>query len=165
MELKQITVKLQGVIKKNKYAIIILLVGIFLLLIPGKSTEKQKQVSDSPKQTISLPTESTELSDILQSIEGAGKVRVMLSVASSDRTQYVTNTDISENGTRTETVIITDANRNETGLIKQIDQPQYRGAIVVCQGADSAQVRLSITQAVSKITGLSTDSICVLKMK
>jgi hypothetical protein len=39
------------------------------------------------------------------------------------------------------------------------------GAIVVCQGADSPSVKLAITQAVAKITGLGTDEICVLKMK
>ena len=89
----------------------------------------------------------------------------MLSVVSGEKTQYISNEDISENNTRSDTVIITDADRNEAGLIERIDPPIYRGAIVVCEGADSAQVRLSITQAVSKITGLSTDNICVLKMK
>jgi len=92
-------------------------------------------------------------------------VQVMLSIASGERTQYITNTDSSESTTRTETVIITDSERNESGLIEQMNPPIYRGAVVVCQGADSAAVRLAITQAVAKITGLSTDNICVLKMK
>ena len=63
------------------------------------------------------------------------------------------------------TVIVTDSQRCESGLIRQINPAAYKGAIVVCQGADSSAVRLAITQAVAKITGLGTDNICVLKMK
>ena len=63
------------------------------------------------------------------------------------------------------TVIITDSQRSESGLIRQVNPAAYKGAIVVCQGADSPSVRLAVTQAVSKITGLGTDSICVLKMQ
>ena len=41
--------------------------------------------------------------------------------------------------------------------------PQYLGAVVVCDGADSPQVQLAVTQAVAQFTGLSTDRISVLK--
>ena len=39
------------------------------------------------------------------------------------------------------------------------------GAVVVCDGADSARLRLEITQAVSALTGLSSDKIAVVKRK
>ena len=165
MELKKITGKLQGVIAKYRYAVIILIIGVVLLLLPGKSEVMQKDSSSAPQQTEKISVESKALADLLQSIDGAGKEQVMMSIASGERTQYITNTDSSESTTRTETVIITDSERNESGLIEQMNPPIYRGAVVVCQGADSAAVRLAITQAVAKITGLSTDNICVLKMK
>ncbi len=38
------------------------------------------------------------------------------------------------------------------------------GAAIVCDGADSAQVRLAIVQAVSAYTGLGSDRITVLAM-
>ena len=41
--------------------------------------------------------------------------------------------------------------------------PQYLGAVVVCDGADSPQVQLAVTQAVAQFTGLSTDHISVLR--
>ncbi len=165
MEIKQITGKLQGLIGKYKYAVIILIIGIILMLIPGKKVQKQQSVAENLPQNESYSVSSAELVEILQSIDGAGKVQVMLSLANGEKKQYINNTDTSENSTKIETVIITDSNRNEAGLIEQINPPLYRGAIVVCQGANSAQVRLAITQAVSKITGLSSDNICVLKMK
>ena len=41
----------------------------------------------------------------------------------------------------------------------------YTGAVILCQGADSATVRLQIVEAVSVYTGLSSNKIMVLKMK
>ena len=41
----------------------------------------------------------------------------------------------------------------------------YTGAVIFCQGADSAGVRLQIVEAVSVYTGLSSNKIMVLKMK
>lgn len=38
------------------------------------------------------------------------------------------------------------------------------GAAVVCQGADSASVRLDITQALERYTGLGADRIAIFKM-
>ncbi len=165
MELKQIAGRFQGIVSKYKYAAIVLVIGIVLLLIPGKSTREKQKTSQPAQQTETYTLTSKELAEILQSIDGAGKVQVMLSVANGEKTQYISDKDVSENSTKNDTVIITNADRSEVGLIEQINPPVYRGAIVVCQGADSAQVRLSITQAVSKITGLGTDNICVLKMK
>ena len=37
------------------------------------------------------------------------------------------------------------------------------GCVVVCEGADSAAVRLNVTNAVTAYTGLGSDKICVLK--
>ena len=90
-------------------------------------------------------------------------------MATGEETVYQTDTESSSSGDSNDksnkTVIITDSQRNEQGLIRQVNPVVYQGAIVVCQGADDPTVRLAITQAVSKITGLGTDAICVLKMQ
>ena len=61
--------------------------------------------------------------------------------------------------------MISGSDRGQEGLIKQVNAPTYRGAIVVCQGADDPVVKLSITEAVSRATGLGVDKISVIKMK
>ena len=43
--------------------------------------------------------------------------------------------------------------------------PVYQGAVVVCQGAGNSQVRLTVIDAVSVLTGLSSDKISVVKWK
>ena len=156
------------VVKKYKYAIIILFVGILMLLIstPHKTTADKPVISQKAENILSV---EDQLCNILSSVKGAGKVQVMLSVASGEETLYQTtrkNTSDSDRISNDEdTVIVSDSSRNQSGLIRQINPPVYSGAIIVCQGADDPSVRFAIVEAVSKITGLRTDRISVLTMK
>jgi len=152
---------------KYKYAILVLAAGVLLMLLPVNTSEEKDPVVQhtNPIQNQSV---TEELTGILEQIKGVGKVRLMLTVASGEETlyQYDEDRDLGESGSiRTETVIITDASRNESGLIRQILPESYRGAVVVCEGGDQPSVCLSVVQAVSRVTGLSTDKITVLKMK
>ena len=137
------------------------------MLIPQKS--KPSPVADNTSQPKTQAIGTEQLAEILQSIEGAGKVKVLLSVATGEKTLYQTDSDRNSsedaNSIKQETVIVADSQRAEYGLVSQINPPSYLGAIVVCEGADSATVKLAVTLAVAKITGLSTDNICVLKME
>ena len=96
-------------------------------------------------------------------------MQVLLTTERGEETIYQTDSHTSvggdNNSAQVETVIISGSERNQSGLIKQINPPTYMGAIVVCQGADSPIVRLAIVEAVSKVTGLGADRISVLKMK
>ena len=159
--------KALGAVKKYRYAILILIVGLALMLIPEKGEEQPSQ-TPMRSEIQDEPDVSDELAQILSHIQGAGKVEVMLTVAYGEKTVYQTDEDISggENGaTRIETVIITNSDRSQNGLVQQINPPVYLGAIVVCQGAERSAVRLAIVEAVSKVTGLGADRISVLKMK
>lgn len=151
--------------KKYAWPAIILLAGMVLLLLPGKDPQETEGqgIIETADNIMSL---EEALSEILSTVQGAGKVKVMLSVASGEETLYQSNRNLSENGSgKEDTVIISDSQRNELGLIKQINPPVYQGAIVVCQGADSPAVRLALTEAVARVTGLTMDKISILKMK
>ena len=169
MDIKALTGKGKALIGKYKYAGIVLVVGLVLLLLPSNTSQSEQPLTEIKTDYNTLYLESESLAKILQSVEGAGKVEVLLSTATGEKTVYQTDSDIDSSGegsnAKIETVIVSNSQRNETGLVTQINPPTYLGAIVVCEGADSAMVRLAITQAVEKITGLSTDRICVLKMK
>ena len=160
--------KIRDLFGKYKYVALVLLVGLILMLIPSREEqsdpEQQMQI-----QTDSQQTEEERLEEILMQIEGAGKVEVMLTQASGAETVYQTDDNSSSDGDSTsqrrDTVTITDADRVQNGLVRQINPPVYLGAVVVCQGADHASVKLAIIEAVSKVTNLGADQISVLKMK
>ena len=161
MDIAQLREKATKWIGKYKYMLLILLVGVVLMLIPGNKKTEEPTATPMQAQTQTI-TVADELEQILSNIQGAGKVQVMLSVKAGEQTVYQTDTPATD---RQDTVIITEEDRSQNGLIQKVISPIYRGAIVLCQGADSANVCLAIKEAVSKITGLDASQISVLKMK
>ena len=155
-------------LKKYRYALIVIAAGILLLTIPAKERSSEPVATQTTQQVL-LPTLEESLSRILGMIDGAGKVEVLLTPARGEQTVYQTDDTVSSGehsaDKRSDTVLITGDGRTETGLIRQINPPIYQGAIIVCQGAGEAQVRLAVVQAVKSVTGLTADKITVLKMK
>ena len=143
---------------KYKYALLILAVGLFLMSFPVKQTDEPEE--KMPNMTVQEDNLEDRLGVILGRIQGVGEVQVLLTEICGSETIFQTD------GTndRAETVIISDGNRTESGLIKQVLSPVYQGAIVVCQGGGSASVRLSVIEAVANVTGISANRITVLEM-
>ncbi len=48
-------------------------------------------------------------------------------------------------------------------VVTQEKYPQYRGALVVCEGGGNDAVRFQVVSAVSALTGLGSDRIAVVK--
>lgn len=172
MEVKKTWNMVTEFIKKNKYISLILIVGLILMLIPQKgkeSGEVSKEIITTQQTQAPQASVEQKLAEILATIDGAGKVKVMLTVSKGEETLYQTDTDLSAatdtSQHTTDTVIITDADKNQSGLVRQRVEPIYLGAIIVCQGADNPIIKLAITEAVAKITGLKSNHISVLKMK
>ena len=168
MDIKQLGDKGISLIKKYKFVVLILLVGIVLMLLPAANTNNESNAPAVQSQPVfNDPTE--ELQNLLAQIKGAGKVRLMLTVSGGEKYIYQADRDETVSGetstVRVETIILTDSNRNQGGMVQQILAPQYRGAVVVCQGADDPKVKLAIMEAVKNMTGLGYDRISVLKMK
>ena len=167
MELGKWSVRIKESWGKYKYVLLILVVGMAFMVQP--KTQKTEDVEIQTEDATKEPELAERLEDILMNIQGAGKVMVLLSVEKGESITYQTDVTASqaERGTdsRSQTVLVTDAQRNETGLISQKIPPTYQGAIVLAQGADIASVKLAIVESVSKVTGLGANDISVLKMK
>lgn len=146
---------IMAVIKKYKYTVLILLLGVGLMLWP--------QTGEGTTEPVVL--ENTDLEDrlenLLSQVEGAGEVRVLLTYAESASHKYQTD---QKSETETETVLVSGGG-TQTPLTVSTRYPTYQGAVILCQGADSASVRLDLVKAVSDLTGLSSDKISVIKMK
>ena len=97
--------------------------------------------------------------------DAAGRVELLLTTTGSDETFY--QTDVRRSGETSEETTVFSANQSaqKTPVVTKTKKASYAGAVVVCDGADSAVVRLRIVQAVSALTGLGSDKISVIKMK
>lgn len=168
MDIKKLGEMLPALAKKYKYAVLVILLGITLMMLPSKSKPNQ---TDTQNNTVPIQAldPAKELAGILTQIHGVGKVQVLLTVKAGECTIYQTDEDITNAETsssiRKDTVIVTDSERNQKPLVVQVLPPQYLGAVIVCQGAENAAVRLAVVEAVCKVTGLGADKISVLKMK
>ena len=111
-----------GVLKKNRFILAALCLGLMLLLLPKSRSEAGKEGSGDPMAASGIPldTEGRRIAELLARIEGVGETEVLLS---------------------------------------------GNGAVVVCRGAASPDVRLKVTNAVAAYTGLGSDKITVMKMK
>ena len=155
-----------SIFRKYKWTAAVILAGILLMGLPQGGSEKPSVRTEEEEIHISL---EQQLETILSAMEGAGGVRVLLTEAEGEEQYFQTDQEERRSGDsqdrQQETVIINAQDRSQQGLVRRTDPPVYRGAVVLCQGADSARVRLAVVEAVATATGLRSDKISVLKMK
>ena len=170
MEIKELLKKGREWSKRYRYVLLVLMIGMVLMLWPEKT--ESKEMTDVPISTVPQTdfwANSEYLEKLLSEIQGCGRVKVLLTYSAGERKVFLRDehTVHSEENSTTEveTVIVTDGNKVEEGLVTQVCGPEYLGAVVVCQGGDHPQVRLAVSDAVEKATGLGSDRISVLKMK
>lgn len=135
-------------------------------IVQGESTNESRMVSD--------------LESILSKINGVGKVKVMVTysetskvvpVYNEESTEENTEETDSEGGTRKVTqtdnrkeVIYEESNGNKTLITQSVVSPKIEGAIITAEGANDANTKTNIIQAVSAVTGLATHKIQVFEM-
>ena len=157
--------RINALLGKYKVPILVILVGLALMLLPSG----EETAEPLPVETTAAVGLEQQLEALLERIEGAGAVTVLLTEQEGPLTLYQTDsqTDADDSGSRRsdDTVLVEDENRRETGLVRQTLGPVYRGAVVLCQGADDPTVRLAVVEAVRCVTGLGADRISVQKMK
>lgn len=148
----------------KKYGCVLLaaLTGILLMTLPEEKKQEQLPVPVSAENPDDL---ESSLSVILSQVDGAGEVQVLLTEKEGEQILFQCDEVRTQEDIRRDTVLISGSDRTEDGLVRQRVPPVYRGAVVLCRGADNAQVRLALAEAVKSVTGLSLDCITILKMK
>ena len=152
--------RINALFGKYKYPILVVLVGLGLLLLPTGETE----MPPVPVETVREASLEQRLEELLGQIEGAGAVRVLLTEDVGRETVWQTDVQSDADSVREDTVILEDSGRNENGLVRRTTEPSYRGAVILCQGADAPSVKLAIVEAVRCVTGLGADQISVQKL-
>ena len=84
----------------------------------------------------------------------------MLTLADGGEAVYQVDETVRDGGREEQTVLA-----DKAPVLVQTRQPRFQGAVVVCEGADRAAVKLAVTEAVASLTGLGSGKIAVVKMK
>lgn len=159
--------------RKYRYPALILALGVLLLLLPtGKDSEEGPTVLETAPQRVSsgefdLDAFTAQTEAILSGISGAGQVRLLLTLDTDGVSTYLSDETSRQDGEEQErenqTVLVKQGS-NEAALTVTKEFPTFRGAVVLCQGAQDPKVTLGIKEAISSLTGLGMDKITVLKM-
>lgn len=165
--MQHIPQKIKDWIIRYKYALLVVLSGILLMLIPTGTGDRTASL-DHSEEEFDLETVEKNLEDFLANGAGVGRVEVMLTLERSSQVVYMTEESIriSEGGSdETREVSKASSSGDDIPLVKETLYPQYRGACILCEGANQDGVRLWITQTVSSLLGLGSDRIVVEMIK
>ena len=162
-------------IKKYKYAVMILIIGIGLLLIPGSHDQDPITATEAetiPNTQVSYESQlEARLEHILSQIQGVGNVHVILTLKQGERTHYLADLEsdsetkdgvLSKEETE-KTVIVSKGGSYDEPIVIKKDYPIFQGALIVCDGGGDAEIRLQLTRAVAALTNLSSHNITILK--
>lgn len=192
-------------LKKENF-VVILLVGILLLVIAWPVSEKEDTqmaesgISDTINGTItdigtveereSNPAgqdwvtyaeilEDT-LEEVLSTMEGAGKVKVMITLESSGEsivekdvtTGIDASTQVNADGgshntsgnEKTGETVYVQQDRVSYPYVKQIISPRVAGVVVSAQGGDNLTINKNITEAIQALFGIDAHKIKIIKM-
>lgn len=155
----------------------VLVVGIYAIANTANKSKSKKPTTVITQAT--LDSAAKELSEILSSIKGAGKIKVLITYdgkgeiipAQTINTHTNVTIDNSGNSTRTtetttetkNTVIVQKNGSSEPIILKEI-LPNIVGIIVVAEGAANINVRVALLRAVQAATGVKIDRIEVFEM-
>ena len=156
------------------YGTLILLALLFYGLGDGWFRTAPRDGPQAKEETL-----EARLEDILSTVRGAGRVRVLVTYATAGErvTATVSTRDASSSetsggttATRTEqsremrqpATVSTEGGQSPIILVER--EPEIRGVIVVAEGAADPTVRLSLQRAVQAVTGVALSCIEVFEM-
>lgn len=123
-----------------------------------------------------------KLENILSKISGVGKVKVMITYSESSILQPVYNEDsktsstnendsaggsrsITETDLQKEIIYKENSDGTKEPVTQSVISPKIEGAVIAASGADKAEIKANIIQAVEAATGLATHKIQVFRME
>ena len=164
--------------KKSRYILVIAIcLGLLALIWPvtrtdktGNSVARTSTISSDKKLNQQL---ASELEYILSRIDGAGKVKVSISLASGGLKTYAANTrnesraiEESQNGANKKT---TETNMSRdlavsagAPLLVENKTPEVTGVLVIAEGAKSPIIQEKLVQATSTLLNISPHQVCVM---
>ncbi len=166
----------------KRYQYLFLLIGAGVVFMLASQLGSQQTVPEENK------TQETEIFDLaefqetiqkkLSMISGAGRVEVLLSLKSGTESIYASDVrqDDQETGTGSENTsgsstyesslsVVSSGNYGQTPVLLKTVYPEFRGAVVICDGADNGEVCYAISQAIHSLCGISFDNISIMKMQ
>ena len=162
--------------KQNKTKLLFAagILGILLILLseisftPSKSKENKVETEVASISYSDYVNElDDKLTELISSIDGVGKCKVMITLKNTTESVFAKNTQNNQSESsysqNDEYVIYDGENGNSPILLKEIF-PQIEGVAVVCSGGDNIVIKEKIIQCVSSLFNIPSNRISVSKI-
>lgn len=147
--------------RNNRLLLIIIITGIALMIFCNTGQREKVQVPEAG--VIDVEKEEARLESILEKIDGAGEVSVMISYEETAKKNIAYERNRSTSGDETQSYDEKAVISNGGPLIINEQCPAVKGVLVTAQGAQDPKVKRALTDAVSAVLGVGAHKICVLK--
>ena len=172
--------------------LIITIIVMNIIWNEDKNNKNDTLANDTSKQLANSNTFSLEgssntsnelennLEEILSKIQGVGEVNVFINYSESremlpmyNENIQMSNTEETDTSRETRKIEETDTKKEiiyeekdgqKTVITQKVVEPKIEGAIITAKGAESAEVKTNIIQAIEAVTGLPTHKIQVFEM-
>ena len=169
--------------------LILVLAGILILIIALPTDTKEKKQAEEAKENISKENNTMEaskdeierkLEDILEKIDGAGDVKVMITyqdsgtqVVEKDKNTSANSVEESDStgGVRStkeqqlqESTVYEEADAGNTPFVSKELLPKVEGILIVASGGDNQKVKQNISEAVLALFQVEAHRIKIVKM-
>lgn len=155
--------------KKLLFIILLGLSGMVLLLFSGSSDRSVKEEKTENTDVYETAEKiEKELEELLRTVDGAGKVKVMVTLDCLEERSAAKNTESESSDSSSDTneeYVLIDSDNGTDGLILKTTAPVIRGVGISCQGAVSPTVKQELTRLTSAALGVPVNRIWVTKMK
>ncbi len=154
--------------KKLKFEVILIIILAVILigvLIFGNGFSVSKLFNNSTTVNSNYQQNlETQLESLISNLDGAGKVKVMVTFLGSESEVLAKNVEsIEENGViKTVETIITVSGKP---YVTKTENPEIKGVIIICEGGENLTVKMNITEIITTALNVSADKIRILKMK
>lgn len=163
--------------KKNLVLIICAFLAVVLLIASEFATNDENEKMVDVKTGVSsndyIKNQEKKLKELLEKIDGAGEVEVMITLESCYENVYLkdsslktesTEDDFKEEQDETYIMVKTGSNTQE-GVIIKVYEPVIKGVAIVAEGGGSENIKMAIIETVSAVFNINSTNISVEKMK
>ena len=155
--------------KKAKFIVILGLLGIFLIFISQFQVSGEKEIAVTEDTCSSEEYKNLleeELEKFISDIKGAGKTRVLITLKGSGETKFLkeSKSEFSDTQKRfEESYVLTDGKEGRNTVIESRTDPEIKGVLVICEGADSVYVKKEVLNAVTTALDIGANRVYISK--
>ena len=141
---------------RTQLAIILGVTAMLLILFSELFSTPAKTAANAGREQL-----ETQLTELIEQLDGAGKTAVMVTLESGEETIYAVDTQSGQMQNQETHVLLEDG----SALEETTYLPAVCGVAVVCDGGGDVRVAARITELVRALLDLSANRICVEQRK